>query len=122
MIIITTENLPKSEISRLKYTGHGPCIFRDSSSDELYQLAAINRSWDSTLDKNLNRVYRQMYACTDTRTLIKIVQSSISDANYWITSMDTKAYNFDLLHFIIQWTAYVTYACQQDLVWTIPIC
>ena len=64
-----------------------------------------------------------MYACTDTRTLLKIVQSSTSDANYWITPMDTKAYNFDLLHFIIhQRTAYVTYACQQDLVWTIPIC
>ena len=63
-----------------------------------------------------------MYACTDTQTLIKIVQSSTSDANYWITPINTEGYNFDLLHFIIQSTAYVTYACQQDLVWNIPIC
>ena len=39
--------------------------------------------------------------CKATQTLLKIVQSSTSDANYWITPMDTKAYNFDLLHFII---------------------
>ena len=33
-----------------------------------YQLATINRSCDSTLDKNLNLVYGQMDGRTDVRT------------------------------------------------------
>ena len=31
--------------------------------DMKYQPATINRSWDSTLDKNLNLVYRRMDVC-----------------------------------------------------------
>ena len=58
--ILTMENQPKSEVSRQWNIGqvmalvYIPAGLIEIHPDMKYQLATINRSWDSTLDKNLN--------------------------------------------------------------------
>ena len=54
------ENRPKSEVRRPWYIGQEvwllyiPAGLIEIHPDMKYQLATVNRSWDSTLDKTLN--------------------------------------------------------------------
>ena len=71
--ILTLITWPKSKVSGPWNIGQIIALVsscwshRDTSSYEI-QLATIKRSWDSTLDKNLNLVYGWMYRPTHVRT------------------------------------------------------
>ena len=64
--ILTLIIWPKSKVSGPWNTGHEVmalvyfCWSHRDTSSYVYQLATINRSWDSTLDKNLNLVFGLM--------------------------------------------------------------